>query len=178
MKREIDLGQLGQAMPGLTTAYARALGEAAAVCLEIRHHHPKSAILRASDGTKDERFGLVWEPCSDRQKRCYKDEPRATEWGACGIAIEIAREFTGKVVVETSRKGTGFDYWLGDDDDQFFEGTARLEVSGILRGNDVKIRSRLGKRLAQLEQSDDMGLPGYVAIVDFSAPEARFAEKL
>ena len=69
----------------------------------------------------------------------------ATEWGACGVAILVVNQVTGKVVIERSKKGTGFDYWLGDNDDGDslpFANSARLEVSGILTGTKAQIASR------------------------------------
>lgn len=178
MRRQtIDLGLIGKGMPGLTEAYAQTLGEAAAVCLEGLGHKPKTARLVATDEFTNEMFGLEWEPCNEYLRRCYADPQEATEQGAYGLAIEIAKEFTGMVVVERSRKGTGFDYWLGHEDDLLFEGKARLEVSGILKGDTSRIQARLREKLIQLDRSDDFGLPGYVAIIEFSRPEARCATK-
>lgn len=55
----------------------------------------------------------------------------------------MAKELTSLVVVERSKKGPGFDYWLGQsDDDDLFANKARLEVSGILAGNDSDIKGR------------------------------------
>jgi hypothetical protein len=48
-------------------------------------------------------------------------------------AILLMRALTGYTVIERSRKGTGFDWWLGTEDN-LFQGKVRLEVSGILRG--------------------------------------------
>ena len=162
-------------MPGITLAHGRFLGEAAAVCLEAQQHNP-GATLQVDHGAGNDSCRLSWQQCTEQQVRCHNDFQEATEFGACGIAIELVRELTGLVVVLRSRKGTGFDYWLGHSGDESREPKARLEVSGILNGNDALIRSRLRAKLAQMEQSIESGLPGYVAILSFSAPEARVAK--
>jgi hypothetical protein len=51
-------------------------------------------------------------------------------------------ELTDYTIVERACKGTGFDYWLGDEDDDLFQWKARLEISGILKG--TKKRSTQG----------------------------------
>jgi len=161
----------------MTATHGRFLGEAAAVCLEAQNHSPEMVALRAGDGIIRQEYRLVWEPCTDQQRRCYRDFRNATEWGACGIAIEVTRELTGLVVVDRSWQYTGFDYWLGRNDDPALTYAARLEVSGILDGQEETIRTRLRSKFGQMEQSDDLRLPGYVAIVEFSEPEARFVVK-
>lgn len=96
----------------------------------------------------------------------------ATERGACGIAILLAKEVTGKVVVERSKKGLGFDYWLGKDDNDELTFEARLEVSGILLGSSSDIHARVKQKKAQVVPSNHLA-PGYVAVVEFSKPTAH-----
>jgi len=77
------------------------------------------------------------------------------------------------VVVERSKKGPGFDYWLGDgDDDLLFSGKARLEVSGILSGSANKISARFRQKKQQIKPSDHLA-PAYVAVVEFGNPTAH-----
>src|SRR5262245_45109494 len=120
-------------MPGISNSHGRVLGDAAAVCLENRHHSP-GKVLKVHKGVSKGMCSLLREPCTDQQKRCYNDLPEATAWGASAIGIELARDLTGMVVVRRSRKGTGFDYWLGLQHDESREPRARLEVSGMLHG--------------------------------------------
>jgi hypothetical protein len=108
------------------------LAEAAAVCLEERKH--RSGATFHLTGLKAERFLMEWGPVDDQARRSHNDLQEATERGAYGIAILIVCDVTGMVVVERSKKGPGFDYWLGDEDEdgeELFERKARLEVSGI-----------------------------------------------
>lgn len=92
--------------------------------------------------------------------------------GAAGVAILIVRAVTGKNVIERSKKGTGLDYWVGDtdDDELIFSNKARFEVSGILKGTDTEIAGRLKKKNAQVQITDHLGLPAYVAIIEFGQP--------
>jgi hypothetical protein len=80
------------------------------------------------------------------------------------------------VVVERSKKGRGFDYWLGDDDDLLFVGKARLEISGILSGSKAQIAARVKEKKGQLKPSDYLA-PGYVAVVEFGQPAAHVEVK-
>jgi hypothetical protein len=112
----------------------------------------------------------------DQRQRTYNDLQDATEQGACGLAILLVRVLTGQVVVLRSRKGTGFDYWLGEDDDELFSGKTRLEVSGILAGNAGDITARAQEKKGQIAPSSQLG-PGYVVVVEFSAPVAHLEKQ-
>ena len=87
------------------------------------------------NGDFDAKFELSWQPVTEQMLRCWNDEEFTTEQAAYGIAFLIVRELTDLTVIERSRKGTGFDYWLGTttdvDEGQPFKNKVRLEVSGI-----------------------------------------------
>jgi hypothetical protein len=167
----IDLSSLADGMPGLTEACGKSLAEAAAVCLQDRDHKPGVSLMLT--GLKNQAHALIWGAVTDQQRRCYNDLYEATELGASGVAILVVKELTGLVVVERSKKGPGFDYWLGDsDDDELFAGKARLEVSGILSGSKSAIGSRIKQKNEQIRRSAKLA-PGYVAIVEFSKPTAH-----
>jgi hypothetical protein len=170
-QKTINLAALSDGMPGLTPACGTSLAESAAVCLEDRQHEV-GATLRLS-GMKTAVFRIEWPPVDERQRLCYNDIQEATERGAYGVAILMVREVTGKVVVERSKKGPGFDYWIGDhDDDSLFSGKARLEVSGILSGTAAQIDARVRQKKAQISPSDYLA-PGYVAVIEFGNPSAH-----
>ncbi len=81
---------------------------------------------------------------------------------------------TGQVVVERSRKGTGFDYWFGErDDDDLFQNKIRFECSGILNGDEAVISARVRQKLDQVSASRVTKTPAYVSVVEFSEPRAR-----
>jgi hypothetical protein len=159
-------------MPGLTPACGTMLAECAAVCLEDRAHLRGTRLHTSGHSICD--YQLEWGPVDDQQRRCYKDLQEATERGATAIAILVLKELTDLVVIERSKKGPGFDYWIGKDDDDLlpFANKARLEVSGILDGTTSEINTRIKQKRQQISPSDGAA-PGYIAVVEFSRPLAH-----
>ena len=81
------------------------------------------------------------------------------------------------MVTKQSKRRTGFDYWLGEKKDILgFKDLARLEVSGILRGSNGQINQRLKEKIDQTKKSDNLGLPAYVVIVEFSQLQVKIAK--
>jgi len=170
-----DLGRLRKGMPGLTAAAGGYLAEAAAVCLEDQKH--THGISLSVDGSYRRTVRLGWEEVNDQQRQTYADLHEATEYGACGIAILVVENAARKVVVERSKKGTFFDYWVGSEGKgELFQDRARLEVSGILNGDDKKIEMRTTQKIEQVKQAKGK-LPTYVAVVEFGGPKARVVRK-
>ncbi len=170
------LAALADGMPGLTAASGQMLAEAAAVCLEDRRHPIGVRLER--HGLMREALHVEWPPIDDQVRRCHADMQEATERGACGIAILVAREATGLVVIERSKRGTGFDYWLGEKDYEGlpFAGTRRLEVSGMLTGTRRQVAARIKQKKEQMRPTDSMA-PGFVAVVEFGRPIACLESK-
>jgi len=177
-KKCMSLVTLGNGtMPGLTAAYGQMLAEAAAVCLEERQH--QSGVRLPRTGLMSEDLYVEWQPVLEQNRRCYADLVQATEWGACGVGILVIQDVTRMVVVERSKKGTGFDYWLGESDYDGlpFQGSrARLEVSGLRSATTAEVLSRIRQKKRQMEPTDGIA-PGYVAIVEFSTPIACVEQK-
>jgi hypothetical protein len=168
----IDLFTLKKGMPGLTSACGISLAESAAVCLENQNH--RTGVTLRLTGLNAESVKIKWLPVDQQQRRCYNDLQEATERGAYGVAILLVKRLTGKVVLERSKKGPGFDYWIGNrkqGDNSLFSGKARLEVSGILVGSDSELNVRIRQKKAQLTPSDRLAT-GYVAVVEFGKPAA------
>jgi hypothetical protein len=170
-KASFNLNTLAEGtMPGLSSVYGAQLAQAAAVCLENREHRSGATLQLA--GVSAAQFLMEWPPVDDQARRSNNDLQEATERGAYGIAILIVCDLTGMVVVERSAKGLGFDYWLGDkDDDELFSGKTRLEVSGILSGPRSQAQARVRQKREQMKPSDRLA-PGYVAVVEFGTPVA------
>jgi len=128
----------------------------------------------AVDGHWQDVFLLEWEPTDEQIRRCWADNEVATEHGAYGIAVLLVTELTGLTVVERSRKGTGFDYWLGPRDSAgpLFQQRERLEVSGIRRGTDAAVRSRLREKLDRLQRYGQSP-PAIVIVVEFGTPRSK-----
>ena len=51
-----------------------------------------------------------------------------------------------------------------------------VKVSGILRGNETRLRARVNEKLKQTDQSAGV-LPAVVVVVEFSTPRSRMVEK-
>ena len=169
----IHLRHLRNGMPALTPVRGAMMAECASVCFEDRSH--TAGVSLRVVGIVNAVFSVLWETVTDVQRRTYNDLEEATEHGAYGVAITLLREITGKKAIERARKGAGFDYWIGDtdDDELIFSKKARLEVSGILSGTDSNIAARLRTKLDQVKPSDMSGFPAYIAIIEFGQPKAR-----
>jgi hypothetical protein len=170
----MSLGTLAAPMPGLTTALGTVFAEASAVCLE-HNRHPQGIVIRVS-GTSVAAFNLVWSPVTAQVQRAHHDLQEATERGATCVALHLAYRLFGLEVVTRSAKGTGFDYWLDKaGSDGLFQYAKRLEVSGILNGDDVEVRARLRIKTKQVSASSSTGIPSCVIVVEFGRPVANVA---
>lgn len=150
------------------------MAEAASVCLEDQGHGLSMTL--SVDGDFDEVVTLLREPVDERARWSHNDADRATENGACGVALLAVRGLTGMTVLLQSRRGSGFDFWIGPDSGFLFQAGARLEVSGIRRGNESAIRRRLRSKVRQTERSQQLA-PAYVAVVEFSRPILKVVKR-
>jgi hypothetical protein len=147
------------------------LEQAIVVCLDSQGH--LSGCLLTVQGAFTDNCELVWSlSLTESVRRYWSDLVDATEQGAYGLAILLLRENTGMTIIERSRRGSGFDWWLGTEDN-LFQHKARLEVSGILAGSPRRINSRLKAKLAQAEQSASTDLPVYAVVIEFRTPCAK-----
>lgn len=175
---ELVLSRLGNGLPGITPVVGATLVEACSVCL-IHHNHIDHVQLNI-DGSFSRAFVVRWsrEKVTEQVLRCWNDLQDALEDAAACIACLLVIELTEFTIIERSRKGTGFDYWLGKDEDEpIFTRKGRLEVSGIMEGSEKDIRERTRQKLKQSNPSDNTLLPAYAIIVEFSRPLARVARK-
>lgn len=176
---DITLDDLSSGMPGITSKFGASLAEAATICLEEQSHH--SGVQMKVDGDCDHNLAVRWQPVEDpgQARRCWADPEVTTEHGAYGVASLLVSALTDLTVVARSRKGTGFDYWLGPkgETDTLFQNKTRLEVSGIAKGTLSDIGARTRRKLKQTEQSDGTSLPAVVAVVEFGAPRSRLVTK-
>lgn len=174
----LNLSDLNAGLLGITGNYGGALAEAAAVCLESQSH--ATGVKLNVSGEFIGIYEVYWDQVDDQMRKCYADEQVATEHGAYGIAFLIIRDKTDFTVMEKSKKGTGFDYWLGTGDNESdlpFQNKERLEVSGIRKGNDAGIKARVNKKLKQVEPSDNTGKRALIVVVEFSIPKTMTARK-
>lgn len=172
---KLDISELKEGFPGLTKALGESFTEAGAVCLEVQDH--KCGVIFVSEGDYNHKFHLHWPKVSEQMLRAWNDLDVAAESGAYGIAFLLIKRYTNYTVLERSRKGTGFDYWLGNDDEFPFQNKARLEVSGIGKNKpNSYFNARVKQKLEQTKPTDGL-LPAYVVVVDFSKPKARVIKK-
>ena len=116
-------------------------------------------------------------------KAGYQEPKKTTEHAAEAISFFLSHQLTEYKVVEEGLIGTGIDYWLGYDESHarydpinFLQ--ARLEISGIKAGNTSNsLERRVKEKQQQTVKSDATGLPAYVSVVEFSAPQAYFGKK-
>lgn len=125
-------------------------------------------------GAVSQTFVIAPQPVTEKMRGSYADLQEAVEWAACAVAFLIVVEETPYTVVSRSRKGTGFDYWLGDKKAKapLFQDKARLEVSGILTGSDSDITRRMKTKQAQVSQHQSK-LSAYVVVAEFGQPKAQ-----
>jgi len=106
----LDLSYFAQGTPCLSPARAAAMAEAAVVCL-MYHGHRSGVQLSC----EDPQVQLVWTAPDHRAVQSHDDLQEATEEGATAIAILWVRSRSGLQVVRRSRKGPGFDWYLGPE---------------------------------------------------------------
>jgi hypothetical protein len=169
--KPIHLAELKRGTPGITGSVGASFGEAATVCLEEARHAPGIKLTVMGDFSCS--YPICWDACTAQMRRSWADLQDATEFGACGVAALLVPRLTGLTVVRRSVKGTGFDYWLGyeDDEDSLFQGKARMEVSGILEGSESKMNARVRSKRAQVAAAGSQ-LEALIVVVEFGEPRS------
>ncbi|MBQ9202842.1 MAG: hypothetical protein IJ155_01215 [Prevotella sp.] len=170
----IKLSDITAGLPGVTPIEGANLYENCVVELH-RCGHPEQVDLSLT-GLRTKTCTLTWEDTFNNQlDRTYADEQSVTERAAVGVSILLALALTNYTVIERSRKGSGFDYMLGDKNDPLFMPKARLEISGIRKETGQNtVKARYQQKAIQTNISDYTQLPAYVSIVEFSTPKAIF----
>ncbi len=175
----LDLNDLGKGLPAITPSWGAAMAEAAAVCLSSEGHAP--GVYLSTQGTPAQNYVLTWGPTPNpgQANLSWADTQEATEYGATALAVLLARAETGHTVVQRSRKGTGIDYWMGEENDgPPFQHKARLEISGILHalGDQRAVRravaARVSQKVQQVWRSGTLP-PAHVVVVEFGTPLAE-----
>ena len=134
--------------------------------------------FKAKENIFNEARKLVYDnKINEEMLRSYRDERKAVENGAVFLSFAMLLEYNQDYkFFQVSEGNNGIDYWVSKDDSLNFE--ARLEVSGIKsKTQSNNIKTRLKSKKKQTEQSDDTGLPAYIAIVEFNELEAILIEK-
>jgi hypothetical protein len=174
----LELEDITLGYPGLTPSLGSSMLEACVVTFFKSGH--KTGVKLLVKGAGDEQFTIRWNlKYGDQLRRTWNDQDEATEFAATCISILLAFRKTGYSVIERSFKKTGVDYWLGSKVDELniFENKARLEVSGIFKGNERKVEYRTKIKLHQSKQSDSSKLPAFISVVEFSQPQSKFVRR-
>ena len=168
--KSIHLGDVIERLPALEPHWLASIAHATAVCLDDQDHQSGVQIAIVSDfkGT----FEFHWDAITEQMRRTWEDEQYATEHGAYCLAFLLIMELTGLSVIERSRKGPGFDYWLGEPSELPFQNKARMEVSGIRNGTRGQINQRVREKMEQVSPSDGT-YPAIIVVIEFSRPEAQ-----
>ena len=174
---ELSIQLLTNGMLGVTSHLGGCFIETCSVCLEDQGH--KGSTTLHVDGCFNTQYTLRVPSVTDQMKRAWGDSEEATELGATGLAILVILDITNLCVVRRMYKGSGFDYWLGENSDEGYllQNHTRLEVSGIRKGTRSQIKSRVKQKLDQVSPSDDWGYPAYIVVVEFSRPLASVEKK-
>jgi hypothetical protein len=149
--------------------------EAASVCLDNQGH--KSGKEIKIEGDLEGQFKLVWKEITQQIRSSRNDLEDAVEGGAYCLAMLVIEKLTSLKVTKQSQKRTGFDYWLGEGNEPGIQGLARLEVSGILKGTKGQINQRLKEKMRQTQKSDNLNIPAYIVIVEFSQPIMKIKKR-
>lgn len=147
----ILIENLDERHPGLTATRARALYEAASVCLD--RHHASPALLRIDDeGTIGGRQ-IAWVEPNGRAKVANGNEIDATCDGAYAVSLATIEVERGLVAIGRAWTGSGADFFLTPKEmcsTADFETALRLEVSGVDKGGASTLRHRLKQKRMQL----------------------------
>lgn len=174
--QKLFLDELENGLPGISKAWGKFLGEASSYCLTLKNH--ASGVEMTVKGDGETVFQVFWNnKITGQTRKAWNDTQELTEYGATGIAILLIQEMTEYTVIKRARKGEEVDYWLGYKSDKPpFRNKARLEISGILEGNELKIKARLKQKLEQTNPTKSK-LPTYILIVEFSKPVSYLEQK-
>jgi hypothetical protein len=153
----------------LSSAFSAAAAEAASVCLADRGHSTPTPMQL--QGEVPAVATLHWSQPSGQAVRTWADQEVATEQAAYAVAALLVSEMSELEIVERSRKGTGFDFWLGEKGSTtgLFQAKARLEVSGIRSGTRNDVAERVRRKNAQTERSAG-ALAAIVVVVELGGP--------
>ena len=168
----LDLNELSAgSVPAITPAMGAALAEAGGVCLESQGHTP--GVRLTVQGYHGGSYRLTWHPASEQARRSWNDERKATEMGAEGIAVLMAKAEIGYEILRRSWQGTGFDYWMGRVSDAGVQDMAGLEISGIRNGAARTVSARVREKLQQVAQPGNRPADVYVIVIEFGTPLAE-----
>lgn len=97
----LNLSDLNDGLPAIPPAFGKTLAQVGGLCLESQGHEP-GVQLRVR-GDRDNDYSLEWPQVTEQHRRGFNDPEEATEWGAVGVAVLLAKREIGYSVIERSR---------------------------------------------------------------------------
>lgn len=167
----LDLDGLATGVLRLSPTVTGFYAEAAIVCLSSQGHASGVELRLKGPFARDST--IRWSEEREEANRSWRDSEEATQYGAAGLALLLIAGLTRYRVAVRSRKGTGFDYWLGHKLPKagLFPTAACLEVSGIRRGSARDIKRRVGTKLRR-PTSRRGEQKFYVIVIEFGVPQS------
>jgi len=169
-----ELAELHFRHPGLTVDICRAYAEAAGVCLS-RHHTPPIEMSLTGAFSPCLRQ-IAWQAPTARAARAWANRDDATRDGAYSLSLAAVEAEYGLTAVARADTRSGADFYIaphGEHED--LESAFRLEVSGLDKTGESRLRSRLRRKVAQVGGGNVSG-PSLVIVVGFSARRIAMAE--
>ncbi|MFY7786290.1 MAG: hypothetical protein ACOVQA_00335 [Thermoflexibacteraceae bacterium] len=113
---------------------------------------------------------LAFGEVTEQLKKSHKDKEYAVEDGAYCLAMLVIEYLTEFTVAEQATKRTGVDYFLNKKGDNSPNPSAKIEVSGILKGTKQQINQRIRQKVKQVQKGGFPELTAFVIVVEFSTP--------
>jgi hypothetical protein len=104
-------------------------------------------------------------------KMSHRDDVKAVEHGAEGIAFLLMLRLTPYRVVQQSKRGQADDWWLAPRG-KLFQDAARLECSGVLAGDHAETDRRTKEKVDRLKRAKPTR-PTYVCVTNFKHARAK-----
>ena len=175
------LEKLHERHRGLVQEVAAYYALAAAVCLS-KHHIAPVPVRVSAEQRADAEYLATWPAVTLDQIGAMDNDDDATRDGAYAVVLAAAEAHLGLVAIRRAKQKTGCDYYVAPaanacakDPELNLEDAVRLEVSGIDRGNESEVRTRLRQKVEQA-MAGKSNLPAMAGVVAFSSRRIAFRE--
>ena len=169
--KELNIEILKKGLPAVTKSLGETLIEACNICYNSQNY--KKRVQLKVNGEFKALYNIsLFDNVTEQLINSWTDEQVTTEQGAVCIALVLILEQTEFTVIQRSKKGTRFDYWLGKKNHKTMpfdkKAGARLEVSGIRKGLEKDVERRVSEKIDRLVDSEAQDLPCYIVVIEFS----------
>lgn len=177
----LDISTLHVRHPGMAREITDGYAVTAAVCMS-RHHEPPKAWTVQRDSEPPTAYEVEWLPPTPAHVRSCANEEEATRDGAYCLALAAADAHLGLVALRRSEGKSGSDFYLipvgtqGSSEphiDLERDDLVRLEVSGIDRDDETKMRARVRQKVRQAVAGRSL-FPAIVGVAGFLSARVVF----